>query len=33
MVPSGIISKSGINHRIRKINEYADKLRNKEVMV
>lgn len=33
IVPSGIISKSGINHRIRKINEYADKLRNKEVMV
>lgn len=33
MVPSGIISKSGINHRIRKINEYADKLRNKEIMV
>lgn len=27
MVPSGSISKSGINHRIRKINEYADKLR------
>ncbi|MGP6140464.1 MULTISPECIES: DNA-binding protein WhiA [unclassified Jeotgalibaca] len=33
MVPSGVISKSGINHRIRKINEYADKLRNKEVMI
>lgn len=28
LVPSGAISKSGINHRIRKINEYADKLRN-----
>lgn len=26
-LPSGPISKSGINHRIRKINEYADKLR------
>ncbi|QIL46718.1 DNA-binding protein WhiA [Vagococcus coleopterorum] len=26
MVPSGAISKSGINHRIRKINEYAEKL-------
>lgn len=33
MVPSGVISKSGINHRIRKINEYADKLRNKQLMV
>lgn len=31
MVPSGVISKSGINHRIRKINEYADKLRNKQL--
>lgn len=27
LVPSGPISKSGINHRIRKINEFADKLR------
>ena len=27
MIPSGAISKSGINHRIRKINEFADKLR------
>lgn len=27
MVPSGPISKSGINHRIRKINEFADNLR------
>ena len=27
MVPSGAISKSGINHRIRKLNEYAEKLR------
>lgn len=33
MVPSGMISKSGINHRIRKINEYADKLRNKQLSV
>lgn len=29
MIPSGVISKSGINHRIRKINEFADKLREK----
>lgn len=29
MVPSGVISKSGINHRIRKINEFAEKLREK----
>lgn len=28
MIPSGAISKSGINHRIRKINEFADQLRN-----
>lgn len=27
MIPSGAISKSGINHRIRKINEYAEQLR------
>lgn len=27
MLPSGAISKSGINHRIRKINEFADKLK------
>lgn len=27
MIPSGAISKSGINHRIRKINEFADKLK------
>lgn len=27
LVPSGAISKSGINHRIRKINEFAEKLR------
>ncbi len=29
MVPSGVISKSGINHRIRKINEFAENLREK----
>lgn len=27
MIPSGAISKSGINHRIRKINEFAEQLR------
>jgi DNA-binding protein WhiA len=27
MIPSGAISKSGINHRIRKINDFADNLR------
>ncbi|AMV62561.1 Cytoplasmic Hypothetical protein [Pediococcus damnosus] len=27
LIPSGVISKSGINHRLRKLNEYADKLR------
>lgn len=27
MIPTGPISKSGINHRIRKINEFAEKLR------
>lgn len=27
MIPSGAISKSGINHRIRKINEFAENLR------
>ncbi|MDR0921130.1 MAG: DNA-binding protein WhiA [Lactobacillales bacterium] len=27
MIPSGTISKSGINHRIRKINEFAENLR------
>ncbi|HJB22706.1 MAG TPA: DNA-binding protein WhiA [Candidatus Jeotgalibaca pullicola] len=32
MVPSGEISKSGINHRIRKINEFAEKLRKKETV-
>lgn len=30
MIPSGAISKSGINHRIRKINEFAEKLREKK---
>lgn len=27
MLPSGAISKSGINHRLRKISDYADSLR------
>lgn len=27
MAPSGVISKSGINHRLRKINEYAQELK------
>ncbi|HRF51354.1 MAG TPA: DNA-binding protein WhiA, partial [Trichococcus flocculiformis] len=27
MIPSGAISKSGINHRLRKINDFADSLR------
>lgn len=31
MIPSGTISKSGINHRIRKINDFADNLRKKTV--
>ncbi|MCU7358390.1 MULTISPECIES: DNA-binding protein WhiA [Enterococcus] len=31
MIPSGAISKSGINHRIRKINEFADRLRDPAV--
>lgn len=30
MLPSGVVSKSGINHRLRKINEIADKLREKQ---
>ena len=30
LVPSGPISKSGINHRIRKLNEFADNLRKEE---
>jgi DNA-binding protein WhiA len=30
MIPSGTVSKSGINHRLRKINEIADKLREKQ---
>lgn len=29
-LPSGSISKSGINHRLRKINEYADKLKKED---
>ncbi len=32
MLPSGSVSKSGINHRLRKINEIADKLREKQNM-
>lgn len=32
MIPSGAISKSGINHRIRKINDFADNLRKKEAV-
>ena len=31
MIPSGTISKSGINHRLRKLNEMADKLRSTEI--
>jgi DNA-binding protein WhiA len=31
MIPSGAISNSGINHRIRKINDFADNLRKKTV--
>ncbi|MFC0361056.1 DNA-binding protein WhiA [Enterococcus canintestini] len=31
MIPSGAISKSGINHRIRKINEFAERLREQVV--
>ena len=27
LVPDGPISKSGVNHRLRKINQYAEKLR------
>ena len=30
MIPSGTISKSGINHRLRKLNEMAENLRTKE---
>lgn len=30
MIPSGVISKSGINHRLRKLNEMAENLRTKE---
>ncbi|EST55467.1 sporulation regulator WhiA [Brevibacillus panacihumi W25] len=30
MIPSGVVSKSGVNHRLRKINEIADKLREKQ---
>ncbi|MBO1305452.1 DNA-binding protein WhiA [Enterococcus sp. 669A] len=31
MIPSGSISKSGINHRIRKINEFAEELKKKSM--
>lgn len=31
MIPSGTISKSGINHRLRKLNEMAEKLRSTEI--
>lgn len=30
LIPSGSVSKSGINHRLRKINEIAEKLREKQ---
>ncbi|MFD2370950.1 DNA-binding protein WhiA [Brevibacillus sp. GCM10020057] len=30
MLPSGVVSKSGVNHRLRKINEIADKIREKQ---
>jgi DNA-binding protein WhiA len=30
LIPSGLVSKSGINHRLRKINEIAEKLREKQ---
>lgn len=32
MIPSGTISKSGINHRLRKLNEMAEKLRYKDLV-
>lgn len=32
MVSTGKISKSGINHRLRKLNEMADKIRNGETI-
>lgn len=31
MLPSGKVSKSGINHRLRKLNEMAEKLQRKEI--
>lgn len=31
MIPSGTISKSGINHRLRKLNEMADNLKGSEI--
>ena len=30
MISNGPISKSGVNHRLRKLNELADKIRNGE---
>ena len=30
MVSTGTISKSGVNHRLRKLNELADKIRSGE---
>lgn len=30
MISTGPISKSGMNHRLRKLNELADKIRNGE---
>ena len=30
LVPGGPISKSGVNHRLRKLNAYADKIREGE---
>ncbi len=32
LIPGGPISKSGVNHRLRKINEFADKLRDDDVV-
>ena len=33
LVKSGKISKSGVNHRLKKIDEFADKIRQGEVIV
>ncbi|MYV05392.1 MULTISPECIES: DNA-binding protein WhiA [Furfurilactobacillus] len=32
LIPGGPISKSGVNHRLRKINEFADKLREDDII-